>query len=208
MVFMEIIGTGHLAKTIKESVEQLGLAGDCVIIAIDTPINDDYSVELSSIYDAVFDQKDNNSLVIIMSPVPVRACKELQITLGRDLVYNPENLRIANGCEDYLYADRQIIGCSNRLKPQMEEFYKWYKGDLLFMSLESAEMVKHATNGFLAMSIGYANKIAKNCQTLGVDYNDVVRGMKADKRIGWSAYLTPGKPSKHLKRDVKILNDL
>jgi len=205
---MEIIGNGHLAKTIRESIEQLGLAGNAVIIAIDTPINTDFSVDLEEIEGALVKARQNDSLVIIMSPIPVSYLKTARKVLGRDFVYNPENLRIAEGVELFINADRQIIGCSKKLKPQMEDFYKWYKGDLLFMSLESAAMVKHATNGFLAMSIGYANKIAKNCEDVGAEYEDVVKGIKSDSRIGQKAYLIPGQPSKHLLRDLKILESL
>jgi len=205
---MEIIGQGHLAKTITEAINQLGLAGECLIIAIDTPINEDYSVNLEEIENVLAQARKSDKLVIIMSPIPVTALKNFRKILGRDFVYNPENLRIAQGVELYLNADRQIIGCSKALRPQMEEFYKWYKGSLLFMTLESAAMVKHATNGFLAMSIGFANKIAKNCEAVGADYEDVLKGLKSDSRIGQKAYLTPGQPSAHLLRDIKILEDL
>lgn len=205
---MEIIGDGHTAKIIKESVEELGLAGDCIIIAHDTPINPDFTVDLTEIEGSLSKARDSKDLVILMSPIPVTYLKIARKVLGRDFVYNPENLRLALGKELYINADRQIIGCSKKLKPEMEEFYKWYKGELMFMTPESAAMVKHATNTFLALSIGHANNIAKNCEQVGADYEDVARGMRSDNRIGQKAYLTPGQPSNHLMRDLKTLQEL
>ena len=205
---MEIIGNGHLAKTIKESVENLGLAGDAVIIAIDTPINEDFTVDLSEIEGAMVGVREFDGLVILMSPVPVTSLKTLRKALGRDFVYNPENLRLNAGRELYIYAERQIIGCSKKLKPEMEKFYSWYRGELLFMSLESAAMVKHGVNVFLASSIILANRLKADCDKVGAKYDDVILGMKSDSRIGQKAYLTPGEPSNHLKRDLKILQSL
>lgn len=205
---MEIIGNGHLAKTIKESIENLGLAGDVCIIAIDTPINEDFTVDLSEIEHQMVMQRSNDCLVIVMSPVPVTALKVLRKALGRDFVYNPENLRLEGGTELYLMADRQIIGCSSKLKPYMQEFYSWYTKELLFMTLESAAMVKHGVNVFLASSIVLANRLKADCDKVGAKYEDVLLGMKADSRIGQKAYLTPGEPSNHLKRDLKVLQSL
>lgn len=203
---MEIIGNGHLAKTVREGLA--GVEGNYTIIGIDTPISDDYTVDLTSIYDAVEAQKGNDSLVIIMSPIPVGTSRKLQEILGRPLVYNPENLRLARGSELYTNADRQIIGCNSSLREQMSEFYKWFKNPLLFMSLEEAEMVKHATNAYLTISIRFANDIEKICKKVGADYGLVSMGLSYDSRIGFTAYLNPGEPSKHLLRDVAILQSL
>lgn len=205
---MEIIGNGHLANTVKEGLKEVGVEGNYTIIAIDTPINDDYSVDITEIEKAVDRQKDNDSLVIVMSPVPVGTCRKLQMILGRELVYNPENLRTNFGTEYYLRADRQIIGCSKELQWKMFDFYAWFTKSLNFMSLEEAEMVKHCTNGFLANSITLANQFKELSDKVGADYEKVMEGMKSDRRIGQNAYLTPGEPSKHLKRDVKILNSI
>ena len=76
------------------------------------------------------------------------------------------------------------------------------------MTPESAEMTKHAINCYLAVSINFMNQISDLCKKNGANIEDVEKGMRSDLRIGEKAYITPGKASKHLCREMKTLYSL
>jgi UDPglucose 6-dehydrogenase len=151
-----------------------------------------------------------------MSQVPVKTCRRIYNTLrksvkGVDVVYNPENLRLSQAIETYLNADRQILGVSSdSAKHRMEEFYSFYKNPLMFMSLESAELVKHGINSFLAMSVSFINQLSDLSEKVGADISEVVQGLKSDSRIGQKAFLSPGLgfAGGTLGRDLRVLESL
>ncbi len=214
---VNVIGTTHLANTITECLKTVGYQvaqnnfqdADYIVIAQDTPFDTEHRVDLTPVYEALEQIKNCKGLVIIMSQIPVGTSKKIQDFLKREVVYNPENLRVINGTETYLNADRQVIGVNSKeSEREMREFYSWFKNPLLFMSLESAEMTKHAINCFLATSINFINQIEDFSKKVGANIDDVVRGMRSDSRIGEKAYITPGKASKHLCRELRTLESL
>ena len=85
----------------------------------------------------------------------------------------------------------------------------WVLTELIFMKSESAEMVKHSINSFLALSVTFINEIATICEQIGADAKEVSLGIKSDNRIGKKAYLNPGAPFSGgtLARDVRYLNE-
>jgi UDPglucose 6-dehydrogenase len=101
---------------------------------------------------------------------------------------------------------RAVIGSREPLE-LLGELFAPFAAELLWMSPESAEMVKHALNGFLAISVCYANELGDICADVGADMNDVTRGLRSDPRIGTKAYLRAGEAytGGTLGRDVVTL---
>jgi UDPglucose 6-dehydrogenase len=195
--------------------------GDCeyIIIGYDTPVGDDDKPDLGVITKAVKQIEKyaaSNTTLIIMSQIPAGTSRKIYNQLkkkikGIEVVYNPENLRLSQAIETYLNADRQILGVSSPLaEARMKEFYKFYKKPLLFMDLESAELVKHGVNSFLATSVSFINQLADIAEAVGANIADVVKGLKSDSRIGQKAFLSPGLgfAGGTLGRDLRVLEAL
>jgi UDPglucose 6-dehydrogenase len=189
-------------------------SAEYIVIGYDTPVDIKDRPNLSVIEKAVAQIAkfaNKNSTVIIMSQVPAGTCRKIYNKLKRETVYNPENLRLSQAIDTYLNADRQILGVSSeKAKQRMEKFYGFYKKPLLFMSLESAELVKHSINSFLALSVSFINQIADLSEAVGANITDIVKGMKSDTRIGQKAFLSPGLgfAGGTLGRDLRVLESL
>ncbi|HSR89222.1 MAG TPA: nucleotide sugar dehydrogenase [Candidatus Udaeobacter sp.] len=192
-----------------------------IFIGFDTPVDDKDRPDASVIYKAcekIAQYAASDCVVIIMSQVKVGTCRDIKkFILQRNpkmkctIVYNPENLMLGQAIKKFLEPDRVIIGLEDEsIKPAIENFYQVIGGVKIYMDLESAEMVKHATNSFLAMSISFINEIADICELVGADVRKVVEGLKADGRIGQRAFLSPGigYAGGTLGRDIAILSDL
>ncbi|PJE60040.1 MAG: hypothetical protein COU85_00325, partial [Candidatus Portnoybacteria bacterium CG10_big_fil_rev_8_21_14_0_10_44_7] len=190
---------------------------DYVVIAYDTPVDNKDRPDLNIVLKAFGRIKKfikQDGLLIVMSQVPAGTCRKFYQTLQKskkkaEVAYNPENVRLGNAISTYLDADRQIIGLSSaKTKSLIKKFYSFYKKPLLFMSLESAELVKHSINAFLATSVSFINQIADLSEKLRADISEVVKGLKSDSRIGKKAFLSPGLgfAGGTLGRDLKVLN--
>lgn len=192
-----------------------------IIIAFDTPVNSQDRPDMSVLYKAceeIVKFASDGCVIIIMSQVPVGACRDMKkFILKRrpgikcGIVYNPENLMLGQAIKKFLEPDRIIIGLEEKsLQKTIEKFYKPINAPKIYMDLESAEMVKHATNCFLAMSISFINEIADICEITGADVRKVVEGLKADGRIGARAFLSPGigYAGGTLGRDIAVLRVL
>jgi UDPglucose 6-dehydrogenase len=108
-------------------------------------------------------------------------------------------------------AQRVVVGVRNdSKKPLLEQLFKPFTPQVLFMRTESAEMVKHALNSFLAVSITFINEIARLCEHVGADAKEVTAGLKSEPRIGPMAYLAAGGPCAGgtLARDLVTLTQL
>ncbi|HHW39347.1 MAG TPA: UDP-glucose/GDP-mannose dehydrogenase family protein [Bacillales bacterium] len=178
-------------------------AADIIIIAVGTPQGDDGGADLSYIEQAAKDIAEHlqhDAIVVIKSTVPVgtndyikkileeRSKKDITIKM----VSNPEFLRQGSALNDTMHADRIIIGSDNEeAAKKVEEMYLPLQVPILFTTVRSAEMIKYASNAFLATKISYINEIANLCEAVGADVQDVVKGMGKDKRIG-GAFLNPG----------------
>lgn len=176
---------------------------DIIWIAYDTHINEVGQADVNGIRNRIlklFPYFKNNALVIISSQIPVGTTqtiknmffnenKEKQI----DCVYSPENLRLGKSIDLFLQPDRIIMGIRSDLaKPIIKKLLHPIVDKILWMSIESAEMTKHAINAFLATSIVFINELATLCEYYGADAHSVAQGLKTDIRIGHYAYLTPG----------------
>jgi UDPglucose 6-dehydrogenase len=124
---------------------------------------------------------------------------------------SPENLRLGKAVDAFEKADRVIVGLrDDSKKAAIEELFAPFTSQILFMRTESAEMVKHALNSFLALSITFINEIARLCEHTGADAKEVAAGLKSEPRIGPKAYLSPGGSfaGGTLARDVVTLTKL
>lgn len=138
-------------------------------------------------------------ILVTKSTVPVGTSKKVLETvsqtladMGKDVpfavVSNPEFLKEGSAINDCLYPDRIVVGCNDLYaKSIMEDLYRPFmlRGDnVIFTNIETAEMIKYASNAMLATRISFMNEIANLCEKVGADVNGVRKGMGADKRIG------------------------
>lgn len=169
---------------------------DIIMIAVGTPEKIDGSANLNFIYEVakqIANSIIKDCIVVIKSTVPIGTNDEIEKYINNnlktdihvELVSNPEFLSQGTAIKDTLYAPRIIIGTeSEYAKKMMEELYKDFNSPLVFMNRRSSEMVKYASNDFLALKISYINEIANLCEIVGADIEDVTKGMSYDERIG------------------------
>ena len=184
---------------------------DYVWLAIDTHVREDDTCDTSSIENVLnynLREKIKKSLVIT-SQVPLGFCRKY---LNRyPIVYIPENLQLGNGLNSFLKSERLVIGSEDKiLRDHLKKLLKEVQGEVIECDLNTAEMIKHATNIFLATSISLANQLAMIGEKLNVDNRLVGKALKADPRIGPKAYVTPGTgfAGGTLPRDLKIIQAL
>jgi UDPglucose 6-dehydrogenase len=159
---------------------------------------------------------DLDIAVLISSQLPVGSVRRLEQRLApqpgarpRRIAYSPENLRLGNAVHDFLHPNRVVVGVrSARDRELLQELLGGITESIEWMSVESAEMTKHAINAFLAMSVSFANEIGSLCELSGADSKEVERGLKSELRIGPRAYLSAGAAfaGGTLARDVAFLN--
>jgi UDPglucose 6-dehydrogenase len=156
----------------------------------------------------------DDCLVIVSSQLPVGSTRRLAKRArqaGRErlgFVYSPENLRLGQAIDVFTHPDRVIVGLERASeRAGVEALLAPLSAPLVWMSLEAAEMTKHAINAFLATSITFMNEIARICEHVGADAKEVELGLKSEARIGPRAYLSPGAAfaGGTLARDVTTL---
>ena len=179
---------------------------EAVFIAVGTPSRrGDGHADLSYVYAAAAEvaRAANGPLVVVTkSTVPVgtgdeveRICRETRPDLVIDVVSNPEFLREGAAIGDFKRPDRIVVGCdSENAKAVMAAVYRPLTLNnlpLVFVSRRTSELIKYASNAFLAVKITFINEIADLCEKTGADVQDVARGIGLDKRIG-PKFLHPG----------------
>ncbi len=187
-------------------------------VTFDTPVDDNDDVDLSVVFNA-FERAipffQNDVLVVVTSQLPVgnsQKIRELISAKRPDLkfgyVYTPENLRLGEALKCFSEPGRIVAGVdSPDSLTKIKEIFSPLKAEILTMSPASAEMAKHALNGFLATSLSFINDIADVCEKAGADVLDVIKALKSDPRIGPKAYLDAslGFSGGTLGRDLKAL---
>ena len=207
----------------EEAVKQV----EILWVTFDTPVSDNGQADVDFVLGKIREIMPMvavEMLIIISSQLPVGTISRLEGEFPHHtFVCIPENLRHGTAVENFLHPDRILVGIRTEtdrrkilelLIPILNEHSidpndLWIPSLLQFMSIESAEMTKHAINAFLATEICFINEIAAICELVGADPKEVERGMKTEARIGPKAYLTPGGPytGKTLARDVKYLRE-
>jgi len=194
---------------------------DFLFITFDVPVDEKDKFDLSIIYKAclkIARYAPDKFTLVVMSQIPVGTSETIRkfITkhnpnLSFEVIYNPENLMLGNAIKKFVEPDRVIIGVENyRNAQKIKALYSFIKSPHLVMDLKSAEMVKHATNAYLASSISFINEIADLCEEVDANVVKVVEGLKTDRRIGPHAYLSPGLgfSGGTLSRDLRVLQML
>jgi UDPglucose 6-dehydrogenase len=169
-----------------------------VFIAVPTPQQPDGSVDLSFIEKVARDIADVLSgyrVIVDKSTVPVKTGEKVAETIKRynrhgaefDVVSNPEFLREGCAVSDLMNPDRIVIGAqSEHAVDLMKKVYEPFMAPILVTDINSAELIKHAANSFLALKISYINAVSAICEASGADIEKVADGIGMDKRIGRS----------------------
>jgi UDPglucose 6-dehydrogenase len=169
---------------------------DVVFIAVPTPPQPDGSVDLSYIEKVARDiaaAMTSYKIVVDKSTVPVKTGEKVTETIKRycaskvefDVVSNPEFLREGFAVGDLMKPDRVVIGVgSQRPVAAMKEVYTPFNAPIIITDINSAELIKHAANSFLALKISYINAIANICEAAGANVQEVAQGIGLDERIG------------------------
>ena len=213
----ELISAGLAAKKLSFTTDPKTACAhaDILWLTYDTPVNDhdesDVEFVLGNLRRAL-SALPHNALVLISAQLPVGTCAKLEKEFPQfHFACSPENLRLGKAIEAFEKAERAVVGVRNDAKKALlEQLFKPFAAQTLFMRTESAEMVKHALNSFLALSITFINEVARLCEHTGADAKEVSAGLKSEARIGPKAYLGPGGPfaGGTLARDVVTLSRL
>jgi UDPglucose 6-dehydrogenase len=179
-----------------------------IFIAVGTPSREDGSPEMRDVYEvarAVGRDLDGYKVIVTKSTVPVGTGRAIQRILREsnghgargvfDVASNPEFLREGSAVDDFLRPNRVVIGAdSPHAVAILQDLYRplyLIETPFVITSIESAELIKYASNSFLAMKISFMNEMANLCEVLGADVHVVAKAMGLDQRIG-SKFLHPG----------------
>jgi UDPglucose 6-dehydrogenase len=173
---------------------------DVLWVTFDTPVNDRDEADVDFVrrqLELIRPHIRPDTIVLISSQVPVGFTRQQRgltpFLASPFLAYSPENLRLGKAIEVFRNPERVILGVSDEsMKPTLTELFRPFTSRIEWMSIESAEMTKHAINAFLATSVTFANELARLCEAVGADAKEVERGLKSEGRIGPKAYLSPG----------------
>ncbi len=178
-------------------------ASDIIFIAVNTPPQADGSADLSFVENAAREiaahmaaiPAGSYRLVVDKSTVPVETGDQVLRTIRRsavsgrevDVASNPEFLREGSAIEDFMNPDRIVVGVATpRAEAMLRALYAPVKAPLIVTDIRSAEIIKHASNSFLATKISFINAVARVAEAAGADIELIARGMGMDKRIGAS----------------------
>ena len=209
---------GHLkfTKDLKEAL----IPSNIIFITVGTPSLHDRRADLSQVKAVAFQigqVMDGYKVIVNKSTVPVgtadlvtKIIRENQAEeIPFDVVSNPEFLREGNAIYDFMNPDRVVIGTSSeKAKAIMEKLYSSFP-NVIFTDVRSAEMIKYASNAFLATKVSFINEVANLCEKVGADVNEVAKGMGSDKRIGPS-FLNAGMGfgGSCFPKDIKALTQI
>ncbi len=169
---------------------------DVVFIGVGTPEKKDGSANLRYVYEVatqIAHTVEKDCVVVVKSTVPIGTNDKIEALIQRELKHdvqvhvasNPEFLAQGTAVRDTLHASRIVLGVESDYAEQiLREVYKGFTAPILVTNRCSAEMIKYASNDFLALKISYVNEIANMCEIVGADIQDVTQGMGFDPRIG------------------------
>ncbi len=198
------------------------LLGPMIVwVTYDTPVDEEDRANVDFVMDRVrrlFPALAQGSLVLISAQLPAGTTRRLEkayagafpdklVTFG----YSPENLRLGKAIHTFSKPDRVVVGVRNpNDRQRVAELFAPFTERIEWMSVESAEMTKHALNAFLATSVTFINEIATLCERVRADAKEVERGLKSDVRVGPRAYLAPGSAfaGGTLARDIRFLTQI
>jgi UDPglucose 6-dehydrogenase len=208
----------NFTSNVKEGLKNSNI----IWVTFDTPINEeDESIDVNYVLNKIKEiipYALEGSILLISSQLPVGSIKSLEEwtlkLFPKKLIkfaYSPENLILGKSLKSFLEPDRIIVGIrSETSKKSIDKLLSTISKNIIWMSVESAEIVKHAINSFLATSVVFANEIATICEVVGADAKQVEKGLKSEIRIGEKAYLRPGSAfaGGTLGRDIEFLKNV
>ncbi len=181
--------TTDLAEAVRTS--------EVVFIAVGTPPGEDGSADLHHVLDVaegIGQAMDGYKVIVDKSTVPVGTAEKVRATISKytdndfSVVSNPEFMKEGAAVNDFLYPDRVIIGVNDDRATQiMKRLYDPFVRTghpIIIMDILSAELTKYAANSFLAMKISYMNELARLCEKVGADIDEIRKGIGSDQRIG------------------------
>ena len=217
-----------LEKLMKKNNDRLDYTTDAVIayknadvifIGVGTPEKKDGSANLKYVYEVgkeIAQSIEKDCIVVLKSTVPIGTNKKLEKFINSnvknnvkvEMVSNPEFLAQGTAVHDTLYAQRIVIGTKTKKAEEiMRKVYDSFEIEYVITDRESAEMIKYASNDFLALKVSYINEIANLCEIVGANITDVSKGMGLDSRIG-NKFLNAGigYGGSCFPKDTKALN--
>ncbi len=194
---------------------------DCLFITVGTPSKENGDAELRAVYKALDNTHhyiNSNCVIVLKSTVPPGTCEFVQQYIYKkglncSVVSNPEFLREGNAIRDFLEPDRIVIGAKteNAFKV-MRNIYKPLTAqgvELVETDLNTSELIKYASNTFLANKIAFINEMADLCEIIGADITTLARGIGLDRRIGESFFKAgPGFGGSCFPKDILALQKL
>jgi UDPglucose 6-dehydrogenase len=194
----ELIASNAKNKRIKftTSIKEAVLQSEVIFIAVGTPSLESGEADLTGIENVaqnIAEHMDGYRLIVEKSTVPVQTCYWIKKTIAAnlkhkhkfDVVSNPEFLREGSGINDFTHPDRIIVGLeSAKAEEIITSIYKPLNRPILVTNIKSAELIKHASNAFLATKISFINAVSQICDKVGADVTEVAQGMGLDNRIG------------------------
>jgi len=178
------------------SIKAAVSSSEVIFIAVGTPALENGEADLTGIENvarSIAQNMDGYRLIVEKSTVPVETCAWIKKTISTyikkghkfDVVSNPEFLREGSAINDFTHPDRIILGVeSARARQAMVSLYQPLNRPILITNIKSAELIKHASNAFLATKISFINAISRICDKVGADVKEVAQGMGLDNRIG------------------------
>jgi UDPglucose 6-dehydrogenase len=218
----ELVQQGRQAGLLSFTTDATAVANaDLLWICYDTPVDDDDRADVDAVVgwsESLFPHLRDGAVVLVSAQLPVGTVARLErsfaaVANGRkvDFACSPENLRLGRAIGVFLDPGRIIVGVRNdsareKLAPLLTKFCQ----NLMWMNVESAEMVKHALNGYLALSVTFTNELAVIAERIGANAADIERALRSDPRIGPNAYVKAGPAfaGGTLARDVQFLSSI
>jgi UDPglucose 6-dehydrogenase len=194
----ELIVSNLKKKRLKftSSIKDAVRASEVIFIAVGTPALENGEADLTGIENVarnIAQNMDGYRLIVEKSTVPVETCAWIKKTVATyikkkykfDVVSNPEFLREGCAINDFTHPDRIVLGVESlKAKQIMTNLYQPLNRPILVTNIKSAELIKHASNAFLATKISFINAVARICDKVGADVKEVACGMGLDNRIG------------------------
>jgi UDPglucose 6-dehydrogenase len=182
--------------TFSDRTEDAVEYGQTIFICVGTPSTERGKADMTfveAVARTIAENLKDYRLIVEKSTVPIKTGERIKRTIGRyikgdvqfDVASNPEFLREGSAIDDTLNPDRVVIGVdSAKAESLLREVYGGFDCPMVVTSVGSAELIKHASNSFLALKITFANWLSRLCEASGADVEEVVHGMGLDKRIG------------------------
>ena len=185
----ELLARNRKRLTFTTEMDELLDAAQLLFVCVDTPPTHSGDADLSRVRAVVEEMRsDGNHVLIMKSTVPAGTGEAIRRDLaGLAYVSCPEFLKEGSAVEDFMHPDRVVIGADpgdEAAGDAVAALYEPLGGELVRTDVASAEMIKLASNAFLATKISFVNEIANVCEEVGADVGEVARGMGLDQRIG------------------------